>query len=187
MTSSRPLPSWASFACGGAAACIAEVVTLPIDTCKVRLQLLRKTGAGAGAAQPSTSMLGMFKKVAAEEGVAGLYKGLWPALQRQVVFASLRVGIYKEIGERLKEPGQATLSLGRKVLAGLISGALGITCVPPHACGGAPPLERGAGWHTILLPCPLSHAPSLLAPPPLPPQHDAHTHLAPVLPTPRTL
>ncbi len=111
------------FICGGAAACVAEVVTLPIDTLKVRLQLLRKSG-GTGM-----SMSGMFHKVVAEEGVGGLYKGVVPALQRQMVFASLRVGIYREISERLKEPGQQTLSLGRKVLAGLASGAIGITCV----------------------------------------------------------
>lgn len=118
------LPSWAVFACGGTAACVAEVVTLPIDTCKVRLQLLRKGGGGG-----SLGMLDMFRKVVAEEGAAGLYKGMVPALQRQLVFASLRVGIYREISERLREPGQATLSLGRKILAGLASGALGITCV----------------------------------------------------------
>ena len=129
-----PLPAWASFACGGVAACVAEVVTLPIDTCKVRLQLLRKGAAAGGAAAPSLGMLGMFRKVAAEEGVAGLYKGMVPALQRQLVFASLRVGIYSEISERLKEPGQSTLSLGRKILAGLLSGALGITCVVVGGC-----------------------------------------------------
>jgi hypothetical protein len=118
------LPSWATFACGGAAACVAEVATLPIDTCKVRLQLLRKGGGGGGL-----GMLDMFRRIVAEEGAGGLYKGLAPALQRQLVFASLRVGIYREISERLREPGQATLSLGRKILAGLASGALGITCV----------------------------------------------------------
>ena len=96
------LPSWAVFACGGSAACVAEIVTLPIDTCKVRLQLLRK--AGGASAGSSLGMLDMFRKVVAEEGAAGLYKGLVPALQRQLVFASLRVGIYSEISERLKEP-----------------------------------------------------------------------------------
>ena len=130
-----PLPGWAAFACGGVAACVAEVVTLPIDTCKVRLQLLRKSAAAGGSGgAPSLGMLGMFRKVAAEEGVAGLYKGMVPALQRQLVFASLRVGIYSEISERLKEPGQSTLSLGRKILAGLLSGALGITCVVVGGC-----------------------------------------------------
>ena len=116
--------------CGGAAASIAEIVTLPIDTAKVRLQLLRKTSGvvvpGAPGGGVNLGMVGMMRKIVLDEGVLGLYKGVWPAIQRQLVFASLRVGIYKEISDRLREPNQA-VTLERKILAGLLSGAIGIT------------------------------------------------------------
>lgn len=104
-----PLPWWASFACGGLAACIAEVVTLPIDTAKVRLQLLKKaagaTAAGGATAAAGTplpaqniGMIRMVGKIAAEEGPIALYKGFWPAIHRQLVFASLRIGLYGQVG-----------------------------------------------------------------------------------------
>jgi solute carrier family 25 uncoupling protein 8/9 len=114
-----------TFACGGAAACVAEIATLPIDTTKVRLQLL-----GASSARPP-SMLAVARGIVRDEGVCGLFKGLAPALQRQIVFASLRIGLYAEISGRLREPGAPTLSLARKIVAGLMSGAIGITVANP--------------------------------------------------------
>jgi len=100
----------------------------------VRLQLLRRAVEGGGGAPPGgslpPSMLGMFRKIGAEEGVAGLYKGLWPALHRQLVFASLRIGLYRYISEALRAPGE-TVTLGGKVLSGLVSGAIGITVANP--------------------------------------------------------
>jgi solute carrier family 25 uncoupling protein 8/9 len=119
------MTSWTTFACGGAAACIAEIATLPIDTTKVRLQLLKES-----ATKPP-SMLAVARGIVRDEGVRGLFKGLAPALQRQIVFASLRIGLYAEISDRLREPGAATLSLPLKILAGLLSGAIGITVANP--------------------------------------------------------
>lgn len=108
---------------GGAAASIAEFATLPIDTAKVRLQLARSAGAGS----VTESMIGTMRTIVADEGVRGLFKGLAPAIHRQLVFATLRIGLYAEITEKLKAPGESTLSLGRKIVAGLLSGAIGIT------------------------------------------------------------
>ncbi len=78
------------------------MTTLPIDTAKVRLQLLRKSAeAGAQSAADSgltrLGMLGMAKHIARTEGALGLYKGFWPAIHRQLVFASLRVGLYRKV------------------------------------------------------------------------------------------
>lgn len=87
------LPWYATFGAAGLGACIAEIVTLPIDTAKVRLQLLKKSGAA-----PSLGMLGMVRNIALNEGTLALYKGFWPAIHRQLVFASLRVGLYGQVG-----------------------------------------------------------------------------------------
>jgi hypothetical protein len=79
-----------------------QVATLPIDTAKVRLQLLRRS-AEASATPTAVSpvarvgMIGMARQIAANEGFFALYKGLWPAIHRQLVFASLRVGLYGQV------------------------------------------------------------------------------------------
>ena len=129
---SAALPWYASFLCAGVSACTAELVTLPVDTAKVRLQLLNRGVAAAGAASagapsgPRPSMLRMMRTIAAEEGVPALYKGLWPALHRQLLFASLRVGLYGQIAAYFRKPGETTVPLGTKILSGLLSGAIGI-------------------------------------------------------------
>jgi solute carrier family 25 uncoupling protein 8/9 len=96
----------------------AQIATLPIDTAKVRLQLLQKlrqqapaspaaasqaaaVAAPPAAAQQRLGMISVMKVIAREEGAAALYKGLWPAVHRQLVFASLRIGLYKQVSGSL--------------------------------------------------------------------------------------
>ena len=55
---SPPPPPWIVFASAGLGACVAEIATLPIDTAKVRLQLLRRT-AGGGGGEPAAAARGM--------------------------------------------------------------------------------------------------------------------------------
>lgn len=76
-------------------------------------------------------MLGAMRRIAAEEGTLALYKGFWPALQRQLVFASLRIGLYKQISDAFRAPGATTIPLSAKVLSGLLSGAIGISIANP--------------------------------------------------------
>ena len=96
MTAVTPLPWWGTFLCAGLGACTAELATLPVDTTKVRLQLLQRTVRdGATAAAPN--MFRMASKIVQEEGAGALYKGLWPAMHRQLLFASLRVGLYGQV------------------------------------------------------------------------------------------
>lgn len=113
-----------------------QIATLPIDTAKVRLQLLRRSAeAGlsnaSAAAAPALGMLGAMRNIVADEGYLALYKGFWPAIQRQLVFASLRIGLYKQISEMFRKPGESTVSLGTKIISGLVSGGIGITIANP--------------------------------------------------------
>ena len=93
MSSGPALPWYATFGAAGLAASLAEIATLPIDTAKVRLQLNRSV---AGSAS-STGLIGTVATIARTEGLLALYKGFWPAIHRQLIFASLRVGLYGQV------------------------------------------------------------------------------------------
>ena len=114
MSSPSDLPWYINFLCGGLAACVAELVTLPIDTAKVRLQIQKSSSAQPSAASVlengstkgfginngatlGRGLLGTVRQIAIEEGPTALYKGLWPGIHRQLVFASLRIGLYGEV------------------------------------------------------------------------------------------
>jgi solute carrier family 25 (mitochondrial uncoupling protein), member 8/9 len=107
-----------------------QVLTIPIDTTKVRLQILKKSANANSNAVP-TSMLGMMQTIVKEEGFRALYKGLVPAIHRQLLFASLRVGLYAQISAFFVRPGEQHSSLLTKILSGLVSGAVGITIASP--------------------------------------------------------
>lgn len=49
-------------------------------------------------------LFGTAKTVAAEEGVLALWGGLMPGLQRQILFAGLRVGLYIPIRNMITGP-----------------------------------------------------------------------------------
>lgn len=72
------------YAAGGCASCIAEAATLPMDTLKVRCQLL------GNRAKFLPTLMMILKK----EGVAPLFSGLDAALLRQALYGSMRYGFY---------------------------------------------------------------------------------------------
>jgi len=102
------------FVSAGLGACIADVITFPLDTAKVRLQI---QGEGIGMAQvtrpigseggllshqSSTTfkykgMIGTMMTMTRQEGVRSLYNGLSAGLQRQMCFASVRIGLYDNV------------------------------------------------------------------------------------------
>jgi len=73
------------------------------------------------------------KTITAEEGVFALWNGLSAGFQRQTVFAGLRIGLYVPIRNMIAgdlKPGENP-SLGVKIAAGMLSGAIGITVANP--------------------------------------------------------
>jgi solute carrier family 25 uncoupling protein 8/9 len=73
------------------------------------------------------------RTIAGEEGVTGLYNGLSAGIQRQVVFAGLRIGLYVPVRNAIAgelKPGENP-SLRIKILAGLCTGAMGIMVANP--------------------------------------------------------
>lgn len=127
----------------------AEVCTIPLDTAKVRLQI-QKVAPGE---QPRyKGLVGTIGKVAAEEGVAALFSGLTPGLQRQFVFAGLRIGLYVPVRNMITgelKPGEQPTLL-QKIAAGICTGAFGISVANPtdvvkvrmQAQGTLPPEKR---------------------------------------------
>jgi hypothetical protein len=65
---------------GGMAACLAETITMPIDFAKVRLQV-----SGADGHRVYRGAFDVFVKTIRFDGARALWKGLQPALLRQVL------------------------------------------------------------------------------------------------------
>lgn len=115
-------PKWVRFVTGGMASSTAEFCTLPIDTVKVRLQVQRDAR--------YSGVLDTFRQVVRTEGVAGLYKGIAPAVLRQSVYSSIRMGVYEPIRE-LVSGGSDQPSFWQRLLAGGSAGGIGIAVANP--------------------------------------------------------
>ena len=70
------------------------------------------------------------RQIATTEGPGALWKGLAPALLRQVSYTSLALVLYEPIRNAIK-PGQGEASFGQRLLAGGTAGALSISVFNP--------------------------------------------------------
>jgi solute carrier family 25 uncoupling protein 8/9 len=75
-------------------------------------------------------MLEMARHMLQNEGVGGFFKGLTPALLRQGVYSSIRVGIYEPIRD-FYVGGSAHPTYAQRVLSGGTAGAIGILLANP--------------------------------------------------------
>lgn len=121
------------FASSAIAACFAEICTIPLDTAKVRLQLQKKAVAGDAIAAPQyRGMLGTVATIAREEGLAALWKGIIPGLHRQCLYGGLRIGLYEPVKSfYVGDDFVGNISLSKKILAGLTTGAIAIAVASP--------------------------------------------------------
>ncbi|CAK7230056.1 hypothetical protein SBRCBS47491_007457 [Sporothrix bragantina] len=108
-------------ACGSSM--VATVCIQPIDTVKVRMQLM-----GQGQSGGKTSPFAVVQNiVAGRGGFFNLYQGLSAGLLRQLVYGTARLGLFstfeKKLTERARERN-TTLGFGGRALAGLGAGAL---------------------------------------------------------------
>mmetsp|Transcript_3588 Transcript_3588/g.7550 ORF Transcript_3588/g.7550 Transcript_3588/m.7550 type:complete len:292 (-) Transcript_3588:104-979(-) len=112
------------------AAVFAETLTLPIDVAKTRLQTQSQNG---------TKYCGMTDAIAQTykaEGAQALWKGLRPALIRQVCYSSLSFVLYPPIldgvtGGRTTGEAATSPSYLERLIAGGTAGALAITVFNP--------------------------------------------------------
>jgi len=112
---------------------LAEVVTLPIDTVKVRLQLqhssLQKIATAASTSasiRPEYSgMVDCFGKIVREEGARSLWNGISPALLRQCLYSSSSLVLYEPIRE-LVVPADTEPNYLQRLIAGGSAGGISI-------------------------------------------------------------
>jgi hypothetical protein len=113
------------FAASSIGSIVAETLTLPTDVAKTRMQV-QTTPARY------KSFVHCVSTIKSEEGVAALWKGLAPALVRQVCYSGLSMVLFEPVRNmyssffRSKEP-----SFQERLLAGGTSGALAITVFNP--------------------------------------------------------
>ncbi|XP_061420043.1 dicarboxylate carrier SLC25A8 [Lethenteron reissneri] len=119
----------------GTAACIADLITFPLDTAKVRLQVQGECQRGGEGAARSAGVQyrGVFGTIAAmvrTEGPRSLYSGLVAGLQRQMSFASVRIGLYDSV-KNFYTNGAEHAGIGCRLLAGCTTGAMAVTFAQP--------------------------------------------------------
>ncbi len=75
-------------------------------------------------------MFHCLKTVFVEEGPLALFKGITAGLQRQIIFAGLRIGLYPTVRDAICGK-DVTPSLYQRILAAMITGAFGISVACP--------------------------------------------------------
>ncbi|CAK4034886.1 mitochondrial 2-oxoglutarate malate carrier [Lecanosticta acicola] len=144
------------FLVGGASGIIAITCVHPIDTVKVRLQLLGEGAKGAKAASP----LQVARQIVAENGPSGLYAGISAAWLRQASYATLRLGFFDRFlaifADRAKSKGneitfleRATASLCAGGLAAAMANPAEVGLIRMQSDGMKPPAER-ANYRSVV-------------------------------------
>ncbi|ELT91357.1 hypothetical protein CAPTEDRAFT_19278 [Capitella teleta] len=149
----------AKFLGAGMAACIGDLVTFPLDTAKVRLQIQGEASIGVAAAAVASSrskkgrsaqslakeaakgpkyrgMVGTLLVIKREEGVRSLYSGLSAGLQRQMAFGAIRIGLYDSVKQGYINLFQANglvsqHNVGLRILAGVTTGGAAVLFAQP--------------------------------------------------------
>ncbi|XP_060928526.1 mitochondrial uncoupling protein 2-like [Limanda limanda] len=115
----------------GTAGCVADLVTFPLDTAKVRLQIQGESKPSVGVQRARyRGVFGTIYTMVKTEGARSLYSGLVAGLQRQMSFASVRIGLYDTI-KQVYSRGSENVGIGTRLLAGCTTGAMAVMLAQP--------------------------------------------------------
>ncbi|XP_061637190.1 dicarboxylate carrier SLC25A8-like isoform X3 [Phyllopteryx taeniolatus] len=115
----------------GAAGCVADLVTFPLDTAKVRLQIQGESKPLVrGQRATYRGVFGTIFTIRRTEGARGLYNGLVAGLHRQMSFASVRVGLYDSM-KQFYGRGSENAGIAARLLSGCTTGALAVALAQP--------------------------------------------------------
>jgi hypothetical protein len=112
--------SYTPFMVGCGSSMIATVCIQPIDTIKVRLQLMSQ-----GKDKPSP--VSIARNIVSKGGFFNLYDGLSAGLLRQLVYGTLRLGLFTSFEQHLERKAReqhTTLGFGGRAIAGIGAGAI---------------------------------------------------------------
>ncbi|NWW96454.1 UCP3 protein, partial [Rhynochetos jubatus] len=87
-------------------------------------------------------VLGTLSTMVRTEGPRSLYSGLAAGLQRQMSFASIRIGLYDSVKQLYTPKGAESTGLAARVLAGCTTGAVAVACAQPTDV-----VKQGWGTH----------------------------------------
>nr|XP_045002160.1 mitochondrial uncoupling protein 3 isoform X2 [Jaculus jaculus] len=113
----------------GTAACFADLLTFPLDTAKVRLQIQGENPAAQSVQY--RGLLGTLVTMVRTEGPRSPYNGLVAGLHRQMSFASIRIGLYDSVKQFYTPKEAEHSSIAIRILAGCTTGAMAVTCAQP--------------------------------------------------------
>ncbi|XP_051464737.1 mitochondrial uncoupling protein 3-like [Apus apus] len=120
------------FLSAGTAACIADLCTFPLDTAKVRLQIQGEVRIPRSSSTLEyRGVVGTLSTMVRTEGPGSLYRGLVAGLQRQMSFASIRIGLYDSVKQLYTPKGAESTGLWVRLLAGSTTGAVAVACAQP--------------------------------------------------------
>ncbi|KAL4225977.1 hypothetical protein ACF0H5_013964 [Mactra antiquata] len=119
----------------GTSCMCAAAVTNPIDVIKIRMQLEKEMSEQKGLSHLKGRYYdGWLKgcgKIVHDEGIRGLYKGLFPSLLREGSYSTIRLGAYEPFKKLFGATDPAHTPLWKKICAGAISGAIGSSIATP--------------------------------------------------------
>lgn len=134
------------FVRGGLAGCMGWLFVHPADLLKTRAQVI--AGGNNG------SLFQVARTIVANEGPAALYSGLSAALTRQVVYTTLRLGLYQTMRDSVSKPGETVpgwknLSVGLAAggIASAISTPVEVSMVRMYADGALPEAQKRGYKH----------------------------------------
>lgn len=113
----------------GTAACVADLVTFPLDTAKVRLQIQGESKS-INVQKRYRGVFGTIFTMVKTEGPRSLYSGLVAGLHRQMSFASVRIGLYDSM-KQFYTRGSGDVGIGTRILAGSTTGAMAVAFAQP--------------------------------------------------------
>ncbi|XP_075876494.1 dicarboxylate carrier UCP2-like isoform X2 [Nelusetta ayraudi] len=127
-----PASAPVKFIGAGTAACIADLITFPLDTAKVRLQIQGEARVSPGKESPVRyrGVFGTISTIVRTEGARSLYSGLVAGLQRQMSFASVRIGLYDSV-KQFYTSGSEHVGVTPRLLAGCTTGAMAVILAQP--------------------------------------------------------
>jgi len=115
-------------AAAGTAASVAEIVSIPMDTTKVRLQL---QGENPSQVPKYRGMTHAIFTIVKEEGVQSLFRGLNAGIQRQICFCGIRIGLYDTVRKFYGDTTEGKPRVLPKILASCTTASTAVILFQP--------------------------------------------------------